>query len=387
LTSGETVMDLALRETILPARAQERLVVVLPGGAGQGEEPLPLQKRDGGVRVRVEQDVAVVEGGEQPDLVGQEHAVAEDVARHVADADHGEGIDRRVLAELAEVPLDGFPGTPGGDAHALVVVAGGAARGEGIVEPEAVGPADVVGDVGEGRRALVGGNDEVGVVVVVADHVLGRDHFTLDLVVGDVQQAREEQAVAADRLVDLGLAVAAFGRALDEEAALRPHGHDDPVLDHLRLHQAQDLGAEVLAPVGPAQAATGDLAAPEMHALDRGRIDEDLEGRARQRHVRHARRIELERKVGLWRALGAALEGVGPQGRLDQAEIAAKDPVLVEDGHGLQALPDPLFKRFGLGRAVAGEAGIESGIEQGDEVGREPWVRGEGVLDIALAEG
>jgi hypothetical protein len=34
--------------------------------------------------------VPVVEGGHQPDVLGQQHAVAEDVAGHVADADDGE---------------------------------------------------------------------------------------------------------------------------------------------------------------------------------------------------------------------------------------------------------------------------------------------------------
>ena len=33
---------------------------------------------------------------------------------------------------LAEVALDAFPGAARGDAHALVVVAGGAAGGEGV---------------------------------------------------------------------------------------------------------------------------------------------------------------------------------------------------------------------------------------------------------------
>ena len=36
------------------------------------------------VRRRIEEDVAVIEGGDQPDRRRQQHAVAEDVARHVA---------------------------------------------------------------------------------------------------------------------------------------------------------------------------------------------------------------------------------------------------------------------------------------------------------------
>ena len=75
------------------------------------------------------------------------------------------------MPELAEVPLDRLPGAAGGDAHRLVVVAGRAAGGERVAEPEAVVERDPVGDVGERRGALVGGHHQVGVVAVVADHV------------------------------------------------------------------------------------------------------------------------------------------------------------------------------------------------------------------------
>ena len=79
------------------------------------------------------------------------------------------------------------------------------------------------------------------------------------------------------------------GGRLSDEAALGADRHDDGVLHHLRLHQAQHLGAEVLAPVGPAHAAARDLAAAQVHALDSGRVDEDLEERPRQRQARHLR--------------------------------------------------------------------------------------------------
>lgn len=115
----------------------------------------------------------VVEGCDQPDVLGEQHPVAEDVTGHVTDADDGEVLGLGVVAQLAEVPLDGLPGAAGGDAHALVVVTGGAAGGEGVTEPEAVGDGDVVGDVGEARGALVGGDDEVGVVLVVTDDLRG----------------------------------------------------------------------------------------------------------------------------------------------------------------------------------------------------------------------
>ena len=100
-----------------------------------------------------------------------QHPVAEHVAGHVADADRGERVAVGVLAEHAGVAAHALPRAAGRDAHRLVVVAGAAAGGERVAEPEPVLDGDLVGDVAERRRALVGGDDEVGVVAVVDDRV------------------------------------------------------------------------------------------------------------------------------------------------------------------------------------------------------------------------
>ena len=55
----------------------------------------------------------------------------------------------------------------------LVVVAGRAAGRERIAEPEAAFGRDLVRDVGERRRALVGRDHEVRIVAVVADDSVG----------------------------------------------------------------------------------------------------------------------------------------------------------------------------------------------------------------------
>ena len=89
------------------------------------------------------------------------------------------------------------------------------------------------------------------------------------------------------------------GQLLAEEAALGADRHDHGVLHHLRLDQAEHLGAEVVAPVGPAQAAARDRAEPQVHALDPRRVDEDLELRPRLGQVRDRRRLQLERHVGV----------------------------------------------------------------------------------------
>ena len=165
--------------------------------------------------------------------------------------------------------LTHLPGAAGGDAHLLVVVALAAAGREGVAQPEAVFGGDAVGDVGEGGGALVGGDDEVGIVAVAADHrrpaaPLRRRHRLSVM----SSSPRIRVLVAGDAL---GLRAprgrVGSGGCLTDEAALGADRDDHRVLDHLRLHQAEDLGAEVLAPVRPADAAARDLAAAQVDAL------------------------------------------------------------------------------------------------------------------------
>ena len=193
----------------------------------------------------------VVEGGEQAGVGREQHAVAEDVAAHVADADGGEGVVLLdVFAEQAEVALDRFPGAARGDADAFVVVTRAAAGGEGVAEPEAVFGGNAIGDVGEFGGAFVGGNDEIGVVFVVAHGVGGRDNFAFDEVVGQIQQAADESAVAGFARLHEGVAIG--GRVFDDEAAFGANRHDDGVFHHLRLDQPQHFGAEIGVAVRPA---------------------------------------------------------------------------------------------------------------------------------------
>ncbi len=146
--------------------------------------------------------------------------------------------------------LDRLPGAARGDAHFLVVVTGRTTAGESVVQPEAVGLAHAVGDVGEGRRALVGGHDQIG-VVAFPGHDVGRTHrgAFADDVVGDVQHAGQEGLIGADGFGLHFLARAADRQLLGIEAALGADRHDDRVLDLLGLHQTQNLGAEVVATV------------------------------------------------------------------------------------------------------------------------------------------
>ena len=143
----------------------------------------------------------MVEGGDELDLARQQHAVAEHVARHVADADDRERARVDVAAELAEVALDALPGTARRDAERLVVVALRAARGERVAEPEAVLDRDRVGRVGERGGALVGGDDEVRIVLVEGAHARRADDLAADDVVGHVEHAADQRRVAQPHLL------------------------------------------------------------------------------------------------------------------------------------------------------------------------------------------
>jgi hypothetical protein len=56
-------------------------------------------------------------------------------------------------------------------------------------------------------------------------------------------------------------------QAFGHEAAFGTDRHDDSVLDLLRFHQPENLGAEILWPVRPADAATRHLAEAHVHAF------------------------------------------------------------------------------------------------------------------------
>src|SRR5204863_7615842 len=105
-------------------------------------------------------------------------------------------------------------------------------------------------------------------------------------------------------------------RTLEDEATLRADRHDHDVLDHLRFHQPEDLGAEILHPVGPAQAAARDPAPTHVNSFHAWGTYEDLELRAGLGQPRDLRRIELDRQVSLRITVGRALEEIRPQARL-----------------------------------------------------------------------
>jgi len=106
-----------------------------------------------------------------------------------------------------------------------------------------------------------------------------RHDITVDEVIGEVEEAAHHDFIALDPLFLEFLA--ADGRPLEDKASFGAYGHRGGVPLHLRLHQAEHLGAEFLAPVGPAYAATGDAPTPEVDGFETWAVDEDLATRSR----------------------------------------------------------------------------------------------------------
>ena len=328
----------------------------------------------------------MVECSDEPDVPRQQHAVAEHVARHVADPRDGEVGRLRIDAHFAEMALDRFPRAARGDAHRLVVVARGAAGGERVAQPEPVFLADAVRVVGERRRALVGCDDEVRIVGIAAPDARRGNDGVADAVVGEVQQTAQVILVAGDAFLHHRLAIRRGGCALQHEAALRADGHDHRVLDHLRLDEPQHLGAEILGPIRPSQAAACDLAAAQVHAFEARRVDEDLEHRLRLRQSGHLRRIELERQEALRRTRRVAAPVVGARRRHDQREVLAQHAVLGQVVDPFQRLLDRahLLRLFRF--LIRWRFRIEAQLEQRDELRGNVRMRRQRCLDERLRQ-
>ncbi len=299
----------------------------------------------------------MVEGGQEPGGRALQGAVAEHVARHVADPGHGEGLLLRVHPEVPEVVLHALPGPPGRDRHFLVVVARASSGGEGVSQPEAVLGGDAVRGVREMGRPLVRRHHEVGIVPVQADHLRRVKDPPVHAVVRQVEKPGDELPVAVDQVVVQGGAPRHL--ALQHEAALGSDGDDDRVLDHLGLHEAQDLGAEVVVAIAPADPAPRHLSPAQVDPLQAPRVDVDLEHGPRGGQGVHLAAVHLDREDGPLRPLIR----VRAQGGLDQVVEGAQNLVLGQAPHRLQGHPHPEVGLPHRRPAVPCEGGVEAGRE------------------------
>ena len=308
----------------------------------------------------------MVEGSDEADVRREKHAVAENVTGHVTDADDA---DRVVgfAAQPPEMVLDRFPGAAGGDAHDLVVVAGRPARSEGVTEPEPAFDRNSVRRVGERRRSLVGGDDEIRVVGIEPHRSRRGDDGAVDEVVRQVEQSVDEQPVAADHL-RLHRRTVSKGSAR-HESALGPCGYDHRVLDGLGLHETEHLGAEVLRAFRPPDSAARNGAHAQVHTLHDRRVDEDLvlgpgEGRVGNLLGQH---LESESRSGC--AVLVSLVPVRPDGRVDESEQGTHDAVLVERRDAVELVEDPGTDLRGDVTGGGAVVGIERDVKEGDEIG------------------
>ena len=185
-----------------------------------------------------------------------------------------------------------------------------------------------------------------------------------------------------------GLLAGGVGRhPLGIEAALGAHRHDHRILDLLRLDQAQDLGAEILAPVRPADAAARDAPEAQMHALHGRRIDEDFAPGARRRQVVQPGAVEFHGEIRLGRAVLVFLPEAGAQHRVYHILEAANDAVVVQRGNVLQRRVDLLFDGVHRPGAVAGIRGIVPGMKQCRQQAGDIGISHQRLLHIGQAEG
>ena len=344
-------------------------VVVLPAGARQVEETFALDEAACGIRVRIEEDVSVVEGRDEPDVLAAQHSVAEYVTAHVTDSHDLEVVGRGVDPELTEVSFDGLPCTAGGDGHLLVVVADGAAGGEGVAEPEVAAFGNRVGHVREACRALVRGDDEVVVIAVVSDHTVRVDDLlgavgAVDEIVGNLEKAFDEDLVGGLTGGHPRIAVAHRRQLLGEESALGAGRNDERVLNHLSLDETEDLGAEVITTIRPPQAAAGHCSKAQVHALNLRRVHPHLQGWLRLGHEAEVVGADLEYERCRQFAVFAQ-EVVRPHCGAQQFERGPQDTVRVEAGDIAECRLD---RGVEFGHPVIASGIVGGGVELREEV-------------------
>ncbi len=289
----------------------QRLVIIVPARSRQREHALAFGKGGRNTGGGIKENVAMVKGRHQRHSGRQQQPVAEHIARHVTNAGHADGLGLHVGAQFAEMPLYRNPCALGGDGHRLVVIAIAAARREGIAQPEALALGNAIGGVGKGCGALVGGDHQIRVGRIMAHHAGWRQDGAGHIqIVGDRQQRADIDAIGLGAFRQPRIAVRRRRQQLGIETALGTGWHDHGILHLLRLHQAQHFGAEVVAPVRPAQAATRNRPAAQVDALHARGEHPDLAIGDWVGQSGHGGGIDLEGH----RLRPAGHEEIGPQG-------------------------------------------------------------------------
>ena len=245
--------------------------------------------------------------------------------------------------------------------------------------------ADGVGGVGEGGRALVGGDHEIG-ILPVPDHGLRRGHdLALHEVVGEAQQRGDEFLIGVTAAFEPG-GIVPRRELFRVEAAFGTDRHDDGVLDLLGLHEAEDFGAVIRRAVRPAQAAARDRAEAQVDAFDFRAGGEDFAEGFRLRQVSEFAAGDLEADPGQLSSVFAGLVEVGALQGAHEMEQAAQDEIVGEARDGFHRVLELRFDfGAGLGAGVKGfvRLRIKSGGEQvKDQACDGRIARDSGFLDV-----
>ncbi len=167
------------------------------------------------------------------------------------------------------------------------------------------------------------------------------------------------------------------------EPALGAAGHDDRVLHHLGLHQTQDLGAEVVGTVAPADSAAGHPRASEVHTLHARRVHPDLVEQAGVSQELDVPAGELEREVGDPARPGRGRPApvavvVRPERARDQLLQTAQRAVVGEDAHPPQRAQERLTDVRGRSRCAPpgrpARSRIEPRLEEIEQLPGEPRI-------------
>lgn len=100
-------------------------IVILLGGLIEFEEVIVFFLKFFGILwIWVDEDVVVIEGGDQFDLFGQQYVIIEYVIRYVVYIDDGEGFVLDIFVQFVEMLFDGFLGVVCCDVYFFVIVIG-----------------------------------------------------------------------------------------------------------------------------------------------------------------------------------------------------------------------------------------------------------------------
>ena len=166
------------------------------------------------------------------------------------------------------MPLHGYPGSTGSNAHFFMVITNRTTGSKSIAHPETTGYRNFVGNIGECRRAFVSRNHQVGIIIIVTNHILRRYNLPFDQIIGYVQQGTDKRLIAGNPFCHKRIAAAVFRQALGDKTAFGTHRYDDRIFNLLGFYQSQHLGAEIITAIRPAQTTTGHPATPQMHTFD-----------------------------------------------------------------------------------------------------------------------